>query len=151
MLKVFWLRRSSKSSLDRKGLAVFLPAYILSLIASCVVVLAVNYAVALPGWGMPVLPGPALVNGLIVNPLLFFGLLAFIILFSLANNPDIAIAPSFILGFGLMIGMPVGLLTGAIDVASWSFTLWYAVGTIVVLLIVLYLTRLLSGRTLFFQ
>jgi hypothetical protein len=115
------------------------------------VVLAVNYAVALPGWGMPVLPGPALVNGLIVNPLLFFGLLAFIILFSLANNPDIAIAPSFILGFGLMIGMPVGLLTGAIDVASWSFTLWYAVGTIVVLLIVLYLTRLLSGRTLFFQ
>ena len=131
-----------------KGLAVFLPSYVISIITSGIVLLAVNLAVVLPGWDMFVLPGPALVNGLIINPLLFFGLLPFILLFSLANNPDIAIAPSFLIGFGLMIGVPVGLMTGTIDISSWSFALWYLVGTVVAWAVCLYLARLLTRQNI---
>lgn len=131
-----------------KGLAVFLPSYVISIITSGIVLLAVNLAAVLPGWDMFVLPGPALVNGLIINPLLFFGLLPFILLFSLANNPDIAIAPSFLIGFGLMIGVPVGLMTGTIDISSWSFALWYLVGTVVAWAVCLYLARLLTRQNI---
>lgn len=131
-----------------KGLAVFLPACVLSVIASGIVMLIVNVAVVQPGWDAFALPAPALVNGLIINPLLFLGMLLFIVLFSLANNPDIAIAPSFLVGFGLMIGMPVGLLTGAVDISSWSFVLWYLAGTVLAWAVVLCLSRLLTRQNI---
>jgi ABC-type Na+ efflux pump permease subunit len=131
-----------------KCLAVFLPSYILSVIAICIVLLSVNFSVVLPGWDTFVLPVPALVNGMIINPLLFFALLAFIVLFSLANNPDMAIAPSLLIGFGLMIGMPAGLATGTIDISSWYFVLWYMGGTVVAWAVVLYLTRLLTRQNI---
>lgn len=129
-----------------KGLAIFLPSYVISVVASGIVVLAVNVVAILPGWDMFAGPGAALVNGLIVNPLLFFALLSFVVLFSLADNPEVAIAPSFLIGFGLMIGVPLGLSTGVIDVVSWSFALWYLCATVVAWLIVLYLTRLLTSQ-----
>ncbi len=131
-----------------KGLAVFLPAYVLSVISSGIVVLAVNVSVVRPGWDTFALPAPALVNGLVINPLLFLGMLLFIILYSLANNPDIAIAPSFLIGFGLMIGMPVGLLTGTVDISSWSFALWYLAGTVLAWAVVLWLSRLLTRQNI---
>jgi hypothetical protein len=131
-----------------KCLAIFVPSYLISIIASLIVLLIVNLAAILPGWDMMVLPSAALVSGLIINPLLFFALLAFIVLFSLANNPDIAVAPSLLIGFGLMIGIPVGLLTGAIDITSWSFSLWYLIGTVVAWIVVLYFTRLLTRQNI---
>jgi ABC-type Na+ efflux pump permease subunit len=131
-----------------KCLAIFVPSYLISIIASLIVLLMVNLAAILPGWDMFVLPSAALVSGLIINPLLFFALLAFIVLFSLANNPDIAVAPSLLIGFGLMIGIPVGLLTGAIDITSWSFSLWYLIGTVVAWVVVLYFTRLLTRQNI---
>jgi hypothetical protein len=75
-------------------------------------------------------------------------MLSFIVLFSLANNPDVAIAPSFLVGFGLMIGMPLGIMTGTINLASWAFSLWYLAATIVVWVIVLWLTRLLTKENI---
>jgi ABC-2 type transport system permease protein len=137
-----------KTLLMGKGLAVFVPGYIISFIASVIILVVLNLAVILPGWGTLILPGPALVNGLVINPLLFFGLLLFTILFSLVNNPDIAIAPSFIIGFGLMLGMPVGLMTGVINISAWSFVLWYLVGTVVGWAVVLYLARLLTKQNI---
>jgi ABC-2 type transport system permease protein len=131
-----------------KCLAVFMPAYLISIIASFIVVMIINFTVSLPGWDMFVLPGAALLNGLVINPLLFFGLLSFIVLFSLANNPDIAVAPSLLIGFGLMIGVPVGLLTGLIDITSWPFTLWYLAGTVVAWIVVLCLTHLLKRQNI---
>lgn len=131
-----------------KCLAVFLPGYILSLITSIIVILVYNLAVVYPGWHTFVLPWPALVNGLVINPLLFFGLASFIVLFSLANNPDIAIAPSFLIGFGLMIGMPIGLITGAFDITSWSFALWYLLGTAIAWAAILFLSRMLTRQNI---
>ncbi|MFA5367795.1 MAG: ABC transporter permease [Dehalococcoidia bacterium] len=131
-----------------KCLAVFLPGYAVSVISALLVLLAVNLIAIHPATGCFILPAPALLTGFIINPLLFFGLLAFMVLFSIANNPEIAIAPSFILGFGLMMGLPIGLATGTIDVASWAFALWYFIGTAVVWAIVLYLSRLLSKENI---
>jgi ABC-type Na+ efflux pump permease subunit len=127
-----------------KCLAVFVPSYLVSAAASLIVIAVLNFAAILPGWGFSVIPIPALITGLVVNPLLFFALLAFLVLFSLANNPDIAVAPTLVFGFGLMVGMPVGLITGAFNIASCPFTLWYLVGTITVWMIVFYLSRLLT-------
>jgi hypothetical protein len=131
-----------------KSLAVFLPAYLISAVATLIILLIVNFVTILPATGEFILPAPVLLMGFLINPLLFFGLLSFIVLFSMANNPDIAIAPSFILGFGLMIGIPLGLATGVINLASWSFTLWYLAGTLAVWIIIAYLSRLLTKENI---
>lgn len=131
-----------------KSLAIFLPAYVISIVATVIVVLVINVSTILPSTGRFVLPLPVLVLGLGVNPLLFLALLLFMILFSLANNPDIALGPSFLLGFGLMIGVPIGLGMGWFDLSSWSFTLWYLLGTVVFLAVVLGLTCLLTRQNI---
>lgn len=131
-----------------KSLAVFLPAYIISVVAAIIVALAINLTVILPATGGFALPAAALVLGLAVNPLLFLGLIPFMILFSMVNNPDIALAPSFIVGFGLMMGMPVGMGMGTFDISSWGFTLWYLLGAAAALAVVLYLTRLLTRQNI---
>jgi len=127
-----------------KCLAIFIPGFIISILGTAVVWLAVNLAAIVPATGEFILPVPALISGLLISPALFFGLLAFIVLYSLANNPDVAIAPSFLLGFGLIIGLPLGMLTGFIDLSAWGFTLWYLVGTIAVWAVIGWLSRMLT-------
>jgi len=139
---------SPKSLWMGKSLAIFLPGFIVSVVVTLVVVLSVNLSVINPATGDFVLPTQVLLIGFIINPLLFLGLLSFIILFSLANNPDIAIAPSFIIGFGLMIGIPLGIATGVVDLASWSFALWYLGGAIVIWMAVCYFSRLLTKENI---
>jgi ABC-type Na+ efflux pump permease subunit len=131
-----------------KTLAIFLPGFIVSGTAALIMLLGISYLVIVPAIGSIILPVPVLLITFLINPLLFFGMLSFIVLFSLANNPDVAIAPSFLVGFGLMIGMPLGIMTGAINLASWAFSLWYLAATIVVWVIVLWLTRLLTKENI---
>jgi ABC-type transport system involved in multi-copper enzyme maturation permease subunit len=114
-----------------KSIAIFLPGYIISIISTLVILLAVNFIVILPATGNFILPSPLLLISFLINPLLFLALLLFIVLFSLANNPNIAIAPSFLVGFGLMIGIPLGVATGTINLASWPFVLWCLGGAII--------------------
>ncbi|MDD5604344.1 MAG: hypothetical protein PHX29_00235 [Dehalococcoidales bacterium] len=131
-----------------KSVAIFLPGFGISVISTFLVLLVINLTTIIPSLGYFVLPVPAMLTGFIINPLLLFGLLAFMVLVSLANNPDIAIAPSFIVGFGLMMGLPIGIATGAINLASWAFALWYFIGTAVVWVVVGYLSRLLSKENI---
>ena len=131
-----------------KGLAIFLPGFVIAVVSTLVVVLAVNFAAIMPATGNFFLPAPVLLTGFLFNPLLFFGLLSFIVLFSLVSNPETAIAPSFLLGFGLMIGVPLGVATGAINLASWSFSLWYLAGAIVTWAVVCYLSRRLTKENI---
>jgi ABC-type transport system involved in multi-copper enzyme maturation permease subunit len=118
-----------------KSMAIFLPGYVMSSISTLIILLAVNFFVIIPATGSFILPAPLLLISFLINPALFMALLLFIVLFSLAKNPDIAIAPSFLVGFGLMIGIPLGIATGAINLVSWSFTLWCTGGTIMLLAI----------------
>ncbi len=129
-----------------KCLAVFIPGFVISIASVIIVVLTVNFTAVLPGWGAFALPGASLVVALISNPLLFFSVLGFIMLISLIGNPDVAIAPSFLVGFGLMIGIPAGLATGIIDITSWSFVLWYTAGAAVISIVVLLMMRMLTRQ-----
>jgi len=131
-----------------KSLAIFLPGFVISIVSTLIVLLAVNFIAISPATGSFVLTAPMLLTGFLINPLMFFGLLLFIVLFSLANNPDIAIAPSFLIGFGLMIGIPLGVATGIINLASWSFSLWYMAGTVVIWAVVYCLSRLLTKENI---
>ena len=72
----------------------------------------------------------------------------FIIMFSLAGNPDIAIAPSFIVGFGLMMGIPIGMVLGGINLVSWNFSIWYLAGTAIFWVIIIILTRFLTKENM---
>ena len=130
--------------LTGKSLNIFFPGFVISTIFTSIVLLTVNLIAILPATGAFILPAPALFTGLILNPLLFLGLIFLLVLFSLAGNPDIAITPSFIIGFGLMMGIPLGLATGKIDLSSWSFSLWYLVGVIIFWIITLCFLPLLT-------
>lgn len=131
-----------------KGLAVFGPGYVIAAIGTAVVLLAVNLAAIRPGWDSIALPAPALATGLVINPLLFLAVLLFTILYSMAGNPDAAVAPSFIIGFGLMIGVPVGMATGAVDICSWPFALWSLAAAAAAWAVLLFLSRRLTRQNI---
>ena len=131
-----------------KSLAIFLPGFAISVVSTLIVLLTVNFITIGPATGNFFLPAPLLLTSFLINPLLFLGLLLFIVLFSLANNPDIAIVPSFIVGFGLMTGIPLGVATGVINLASWSFSSWYLAGTVVIWAVVCFLSRLLTKENI---
>lgn len=131
-----------------KSLAIFIPGYVISVISTMIVLLTVNLSVIVPATGNFLLPLPLFLVSLILNPLLLLGLLLFIILFSLANNPDIAITPSFLVGFGLMMGIPLGMASGAIKLSSWSFSLWYLAGVAIVWIAIFFLTRILTKENI---
>jgi ABC-type transport system involved in multi-copper enzyme maturation permease subunit len=131
-----------------KTLAIFLPGYVMSVTSTLIILLAVNFFAVIPVTGNFILPISLLLTGFLINPLLFLALLLFIVLFSLANNPDIAIAPSFLVGFGLMIGIPLGVATRAINLASWSFAFWCLGAVILFLAIDLGLYRMLTKENI---
>ncbi len=137
-----------KEILWGKSLAIFIPGYVISIISTTVVLLSVNLAVIVPATGKFFLPFPLFLVSLILSPLLLLGLLLFIILFSLTNNPDIAITPSFLVGFGLMMGIPLGMAMGKINLASWSFSLWYLAGAMIVWITIFILTRILTKENI---
>jgi len=130
-----------------KSLAIFLPAYIPAIAGTATVVLVMNLGACIPAGYVFVLPVPAVVLGLMINPLLFFGLL-FMILYALAGDPDAALAPMFLLSFGLMIGIPLGLATGVFDLTSWSFALWYLAITVIAIGVVGFLSRMLTRQNI---
>ena len=131
-----------------KSMAIFIPGYLMAIASTMLVVLSINFLVILPASGNFIFPLPLFLVSLIWDPLLLLATLMFIILFSLAGNPDIAIAPSFIVGFGLMMGIPIGMALGAIDLVSWDFSLWYMAATVVFWIIVTILTRLLTKENI---
>lgn len=135
---------SPKEILIGKVFAVFFPGYIISFLSSLIILLSVNFAVIYPATGGIILPAQAVLMSFVINPVFFMGLLALIILFSMAGNPDIAIAPSFVVGFGLMLGIPLGVATGSINILSWSFVLWCLAGAALIWIIVLSCFRFLS-------
>jgi len=127
-----------------KSLAIFIPGYVISVISTIIILLAINLSVVIPSTGRFLFPLPLFLVSLIWNPLLLLGLLLMVILFSLAGNPDIAITPTFLVAFGLMMGIPMGMAMGGINLASWSFSLWYLAGVVIFWIVLFIFTRLLT-------
>lgn len=126
-----------------KSLAIFLPGFLISCIVTCIIILIINLSTLMPATGVFILPLPGLLTGFFINPLLLFGTLSLTILLSLISNPDVAVAPSFLVGFGLMIGMMLGLALGVISFNSWIFLGGYLGGTFALWMVVLHFSRYL--------
>jgi ABC-type Na+ efflux pump permease subunit len=128
-----------------KSLAISLPAFVLAIASSLVAVVATNVAASiLQDTAVFVLPLPVLVTGLLVNPLLFLALTSLTVVLAFTHDPEVGILPSFPIGFGLMYGVPLGVATGAIDLAAWSFVLYDLGAAVLLWAAILYLSRFLT-------
>ena len=127
-----------------KSLAIFLPAYIIGLIATVIVILAMNFASILPATGHFVLPLPEALTSFLFLPLLMFALISLGVLFSLITNPVIGgIIMTFI---GVVLLQVVGQVGGRITwlLSSWDYALYNLAGAALLGIIALYLSRSLS-------
>lgn len=129
-----------------KTLSVFVPGAVTALVSTIVIAAVVNLAVVIPAGGAFLFPPAAAVTGLGVNLVLMLSLLGITVYLVLSGNPDTSIMPSFMLGFGLMAGVPLGMVLEAFDILSWRFTLWSGIGTAGFLVITLLLARKLSAE-----
>jgi ABC-type transport system involved in multi-copper enzyme maturation permease subunit len=107
-----WLAKTATMVLP--GVALSLFSYILVAAGLGLVSRALPYPAAFA------IPAAMALGCDLGNALLLSGLGALTVLLSFKASPDTAIVPSFILGFGLMILVPVGAAMGFIDLAAWS-------------------------------
>jgi len=127
-----------------KSLAIFLPAYIIGLIATVIVILAMNFASILPATGHFVLPLPEALTSFLFLPLLMFALISLGVLFSLITNP--VIGQTIIIFIGVILLQVVGQVGGRITwlLASWDYALYNLAGAALLGIIAFYLSRSLS-------
>lgn len=135
---------SPEEIVQGKSLAVFLPGYILSVLAPLIVVLAVNFTLIIPTEGSFYLPVPLLLTIFVITPIFCYGLTKFTIQLSMVKSPELAISPSYLLGFALMIGVPICSSMSILDLTSWSFLLLYLVATIFIWILVWSFSALLT-------
>lgn len=108
---------SPKEIVHGKSLSVFLPSFIISVLSPLIVILVV----AADGLFFPSLP--FLLAIYVVIPGLCYGLTKFTIQLSMIKSPEFAISPSYLIGFAIMIGVPMCSGLGIINIASWNFLL----------------------------
>lgn len=127
-----------------KSLAIFLPAYIIGLIATVIVVLSINFASILPDTGHFVLTLPEAFTSLLLLPLLMFALILLGILFSLITNP--VVGQTIVIFFGVILMQVIGQVGGRITwlLASWDYALYILAGAALLGLIAFYFSRFLS-------
>jgi ABC-type Na+ efflux pump permease subunit len=145
---------STKSLWLAKTAAVVLPGLLTAAVSSALIAISPAAAAFLrpesPAFAFP----PALLFSCwLGNPLLFAGLGALTVVLGLRSGPDAAIAPTFLLGFGMMIAIPAGIALGIVDLTSWAFASAYLAAGAVEWTVALALARgltkeriVLSGR-----
>ncbi len=124
-----------------KSLAIFLPAYIIGLIATVIVILAMNFASILPATGHFVLPPPTAVTGFLFLPLLMFALISLGVFLSLITNP--VIGQTIVIFIGVILLQLIGQLGGRITwlLASWDYALYNLAGAALLGVIAFLLSR----------
>jgi len=127
-----------------KSLSIFLPAYVIGLSATLIVVLTMNLAAILPTTGHFVLPLPEAFTGFLFLPLFMFALILLGIVFSLITNP--VIGQTIIIFVGVVMMQVVGQVGGRIWwlLASWDYALYNLAGAALLGIIAFYLSRSLS-------
>jgi len=127
-----------------KSLAIFLPAYIIGLIATLIVILTMNLAAILPTTGHFVLPLAEAFTGFLFLPLLMFALILLGIIFSLITNP--VIGQTIVIFVGVVLMQVVGQVGGRLWwlLASWDYALYNLAGAALLGIIAFYLSRSLS-------
>jgi len=127
-----------------KSLAIFLPAYIIGLAATLIVILAMNLAAILPATGHFVLPLPEAFTCFLFLPLFMFALVLVGIIFSLITNP--VIGQTIIIFVGVVLMQVVGQVGGRLWwlLASWDYALYNLAGAALLGIIAFYLSRSLT-------
>ena len=127
-----------------KSLAIFLPAYIIGLITTLIIILAMNFASILPATGHLVLPLPEALASFLFLPLLMFALISLGVIFSLITNP--VIGQTIVIFVGVLMLQLVGQVGGRIWwlLASWDYALYNLAGAALLGMIAFYLSRSLS-------
>ena len=127
-----------------KSLAIFLPAYIIGLITTLIIILAMNFASILPATGHFVLPLPEALTSFLFLPLLMFALISLGVLASLITNP--VIGQTVVIFVGVLLLQVVGQVGGRIWwlLASWDYVLYNLAGAVLLGLIAFYFSRYLS-------
>ncbi|SOD63847.1 ABC-2 family transporter protein [Streptomyces zhaozhouensis] len=104
-----------------KSMAVFLPALPAALLGPLLAVAAVNVFVSLPVNDEPLVPAPLLLTVLVLVPLFFLALTNLTIELSMVSSPELAVSPSYLIGFAMLAGVPLGAITEVFDPTSWGF------------------------------
>jgi ABC-2 type transport system permease protein len=127
-----------------KSLAIFLPAYIIGLITTMIVILAINFGSILPATGHFVLPLPEALTGFLFLPLVMFALISLGILFSLITNP--VVGQTIVIFIGVILLQLVGQVGGRITwlLASWDYALYNLAGAAFLGIVIRYLSRSLN-------
>jgi ABC-2 type transport system permease protein len=127
-----------------KSLAIFLPAYIMGLAATLIVILAMNLAAILPTTGHFVLPLPTAFTSFLFLPLFMLALILLGIVFSLITNP--VIGQTIIIFVGVVLMQVVGQVGGRILwlLSSWQYALYNLAGAALIGIIAFYLSRTLT-------
>ncbi len=127
-----------------KSLAIFLPAYIMGLTASLMVILTMNLAAVLPTTGHFFLPLPAAFTTFLFLPLLMLSLVLVGIIFSLITNP--VIGQTVIIFVGVVLMQVVGQVGGRLLwlLVSWDYALYNLAGAILLGVIAFSLSRSLT-------
>jgi ABC-type transport system involved in multi-copper enzyme maturation permease subunit len=124
-----------------KSLAIFLPAYIISVISTLVFALVMNFASILPATGHFFLPPSIAVTCFLFLPLLMFALTSLGVLLSLITNP--AIGQIIVVIIGVILLQVIGQVGGRITwlLASWDYALYILAGAALLGVIALRLSR----------
>ena len=111
-----------------KSLGIFLPACIMGLVSTVIIILVMNFAAILPTTGYFVLPPAEAVTGFLFLPLLMFALMWLGILISLVTNP--AIGQLVIISIGVILLQVPGQLGGHLIwlLPSWDYALYNLAG-----------------------
>jgi len=127
-----------------KSLAIFLPAYIIGLSATLIVILTMNLAAILPTTGHFVLPLAAAFTSFLFLPLFMLALVMVGIIFSLITNP--VIGQTIIIFVGVVLMQVVGQVGGRILwlLTSWDYALYNLAGAVLLGMIAFSLSRSLT-------
>ena len=127
-----------------KSLAIFVPAYIMAVVSTLLVLLVMNLAAILPTTHHFVLTAPQALTGFILLPLLMLAVMTLGVLFSLITNP--VVGQTILIFFGIVMMQVVAQVGARITwlLASWDYALYNLAGAALLGIIAYYLSRLLT-------
>ncbi len=127
-----------------KSLAIFLPAYVMGLTSTLIVILVMNFAAILPTTHHFVLTPPQALTGFLLLPLLMLALMSVGVLFSLITNP--VVGQTIVIFAGIVLMQVVAQVGARITwlLASWDYALYNLAGAVLLGILALYLSRFLS-------
>jgi hypothetical protein len=108
-----------RDAVNGTALAVYLPGLPL--------MTGVPIAVEAAGGHVGTVTVPLVITALILTPAMGWMLTALTIRLAVIHGPETALVPLWLVAVLVLMGVPVGVLLGGLDVASWAFLALYAV------------------------